>query len=453
MKRFRDTKGFTLVELIVVIAIIAILAAVSIVSYSKYIDNGRFSNDTQMAKSMTTILTNHLILNPEEELDAFDVRTIINEYSDEELDFETESKDSAFFYIENQNKIIVEKFDDITGNPDFLSKQERTTLLSDQELDAPLFSSPEELFGEGTFMLSTSGSPEAIVVNFIANLLPLSSNVVYDFDDIETKVVSGNTWYMSLLGFGVSQERISLIENLLSDFDPETTLYVNNTSWATGASDGDEVKRVLFARGISNIPTYDLGITVSVEDDKVELPKTVRTIEKEAFSGIGTVGNPITVSWLSTITLRTENDAFSDNVAASEGLSTISLNTTDLINYSAWITFSRDEGIVTYSVQNLPIRSNVTGYHIIPQGDFVMIKIYTDEGLVGFANNLFSLTYYDADGNIYFTSNTTDYTFDLPSIGNPEGSGNWEYNGSTIDVEYNMNQIQSRTLAFNWVPE
>ena len=50
------TKGFTLVELLVVIAILAILATVSVVGYTSFIDRAEQSNaDTEMHQIETTI--------------------------------------------------------------------------------------------------------------------------------------------------------------------------------------------------------------------------------------------------------------------------------------------------------------------------------------------------------------------------------------------------------------
>lgn len=55
------TKGFTLVELLVVIAILAILATVSVVGYTSFIDRAEQSNaETELHQIETTINSYHI---------------------------------------------------------------------------------------------------------------------------------------------------------------------------------------------------------------------------------------------------------------------------------------------------------------------------------------------------------------------------------------------------------
>jgi len=56
MKKNRNKKSFTLVELLVVIAILAILAIVSIVGYTSFTKKAKISNDISLTTQMNTIL-------------------------------------------------------------------------------------------------------------------------------------------------------------------------------------------------------------------------------------------------------------------------------------------------------------------------------------------------------------------------------------------------------------
>ena len=56
MKREKNNKGFSLVELIIVIAIMVILVAVIVPQYLKYVNNSKISVDVQTASEMATAI-------------------------------------------------------------------------------------------------------------------------------------------------------------------------------------------------------------------------------------------------------------------------------------------------------------------------------------------------------------------------------------------------------------
>lgn len=63
MKRFKSTKGFTLVELIVVIAIIAVLSAIAVPAYKGYIEKANRSADLQLLSAVNTAFVSACIEN------------------------------------------------------------------------------------------------------------------------------------------------------------------------------------------------------------------------------------------------------------------------------------------------------------------------------------------------------------------------------------------------------
>ena len=97
-------KGFTLVELLVVIAILAILATVAVVGYTSFTRKAEISNDSVIAKELTTLIQATDINDPVEEFD--DVMDVLyaNGFYLANLNTKT---DGCFFVWESKNNQIL----------------------------------------------------------------------------------------------------------------------------------------------------------------------------------------------------------------------------------------------------------------------------------------------------------------------------------------------------------
>jgi prepilin-type N-terminal cleavage/methylation domain-containing protein len=410
MKRFRDTKGFTLVELIVVIAIIAILAAVSIVGYQNYIDRGRFSNDTQTAANMSDILQNHLILNPEESVDAHDVREIVQSYSNSSISFTPESSYTGFFYLSTSNKVIASKYDDIEEilESELLgSFSQSTSLLSNHEINEleRNLNTPEELFGDGTFLLTTSGSVVANTVYALRNL-SLSASLVEDYSTLLA--------YVDNPGLLVRNTQKEKLEELVNSFNPETTIFVNNVTWLTASE--DNINKIVFAPGISNIPTQNYGIQLDLNSDEISLPKTVKSIEADAFADLDDDLNIIMPT-----DVRVHPDAFKSTQTGQGDF--VELDLEALLDYSEFVKITIVGTNTKYEFHNIPddLRKSITGYRATSTAGQHEIYIYTKDGLTGFARQevkVYTIIYYYnvklGDPNILLTYETTSNIFLCP---------------------------------------
>lgn len=342
-----NTKGFTLVEMIVVIAIIAILAAVIIPTTAGFIDRARLSNDRQNATRMTQALEVFRIETGDTgPLQPHDVREILDAFSDTPFNLEPEARHTGYFYIPPspgvKERIMVLKFDEAEGL-DLTLHTSGTALmhaLSLQSVSAQVvpadITMPEALFGNDRLLLSTSGSIVADIVYGIRH--GFNSSLLADYN--ESRAV-----------FGLIGNRYEArLESLLEAFDPDTTLFISNGT-AVGPQDGTHT-RVVFAPGTAHLP--NLHNDVLTEAFISLLPRTLKTHE---LSG----------------------DALNTLVTAGLTLQSSSATTIDLSS----VTATRTGNTITYDLSNIPNRHLVTGYTVGIFGDTVTIRVFTKDGLSG----------------------------------------------------------------------
>jgi prepilin-type N-terminal cleavage/methylation domain-containing protein len=413
--RYERVRGFSLVELVVVIAIIAVLTAVIIPSFNRFIDQSRFSNDTQSAQGMSTILKNHMVSESYGDLDAQDVRNIIDFYNGSPYDFSPQAKDTGFFYISGVNSIIAAKFDEVEGVVQALSLFDETTVL-----DVPVENEnvlPEQLFHQNSHLLSFEGSAVAEIVKFVGTMANQGSaietaysEVVGTVEDLSTNPV------VRLFGFGLDQNIKDEVLNMLAVFDPSTTLFVNNVTWVTTATSTSDIERIVFTPGISNIPTFslplELGDTEIILTDLV-IPRTVKTIQTNAFPedkfeiAQATIKQGVTVSL--------ESDAFPSETTI-EQRQVLVFSPDTLTDYSYYV--RKTENGYDLSALREFITEEITGYNVFTSGQYYEILIYTSSGLVGFARNIYTINYYYNYGDLglYRTERTLESIFSNPVI-------------------------------------
>jgi prepilin-type N-terminal cleavage/methylation domain-containing protein len=375
--REKGTKGFTLVELIVVIAIIAVLSAVTLVGFNGFIDQARFSNDTQYVENMNRLLEPIFIENPDidpESLDAFDVRELLNAFSDTPFDFTPRSRNAGFFYLKEYGRVVVSKYDDIASlDVTELGFEPTIRLLNGTTVPEDI-EAPEALFGNDRLLLTTSGSP---VANIVWGIRSGYSHALLDNYN--------NPGFIQ--GLLQDSSHQALLNDLLDAFNPDKTLYVNNVNWRTDVPMGDPISRIIFSPGIRNIPTFGDYLEGKVNyEGVVRLPKTVRSIEKYALIQFK---NTVTIEMdaPSTIELVVHNQALSP------GASIENANATKL-SQSEWnarlfdypedaIMIEQNGSSITYNFENLPNRDQVVGYSVSVDGGVHTISIYTVDGLAG----------------------------------------------------------------------
>lgn len=372
-------RGFAAIQVLLWFTVTASLALVSTIALSRYLDTVYFEEDLLVAAELNTIINDHPILS-NEYYTAYDLRKFIMYHSGKTYDFEPKTPNTGFFYIRSQNRVIASRFSDIENIVIELRQQDRF-LLSDDPEEEPLFNCPEELFGAGIILLSKSGSLVSETVSTLRSL-PESPFPLDAYRRLERSLnhplkhlINGNN------------DHVRLLKDLIIQFDPSTTLYANNTYWSTGANKGEDIKRILFANGISNIPAYDLGLVTDLEE--IILPISVRTLEKDAMTE--TLSRSLKqIIITSTSTVQLLEGAVADHIDILHG-NFVEITLDALTDYSDSIDFSIDDfGTFKVDFSRLEIRSSVTEYRVVRIGAKYFLYIFSDEGLIGYAEGVLS---------------------------------------------------------------
>jgi prepilin-type N-terminal cleavage/methylation domain-containing protein len=343
-------KAFTLVELIVVIAIIAILGAALIPSFSRYIDDGRFSNDVSKAASMTSVIRAYNIEN-NDVIGAYDVIEIINGHHGDEFDWTPSAKNTGFFYLSGSKRIIALRYDDALEFEDAQSL--RTQLTSNLDLSDDIVS-PAEIMGNGKHLLTRDGSPIALAVRFIDQLAKSGGRLELSYSEgLEVfETYHSETILNRILTFfqgDISDHVRDRIESYIDHYDPDTTLYVNNLGWFTTGTTNDVINKIVFADGISNIPPYDYTGDASVSIDTISLPRTVRSVEDGGFNNQVFENVSVTFASNQTIAMNREQ-AFHPSM-------TFEVSSNVLVNME----IPGSEGVITYSVVDGDLSLSLSG--------------------------------------------------------------------------------------------
>jgi hypothetical protein len=345
----------------------------------RYLDSRHFQEDMETAHEMTQVIQENLVL-PNEYMSANDIRKFILSHINENRSFTPKSANAGFFYIVSQNRVMFAKYDDMPKMaPNLIVDQGSNS--DDPDFDYPAIKSPEELYGEGIILLTEGGALVADTITAIRHM-PYSTDLMESHAAIRRKL---NRFLTHFINRDSSQ--IKRLKSLLDEYHPETTLYVNNMYWSTAATHGSDLTTILFSSDISNLPRYNLLLQTDFAE--ITLPTSMRTIEKDALT-TSFSANLQTIIVTSKTTIRILDGAINEEVTIVHG-SFESISIDQITDYTNDVDFGVDaNGTFKIDFSGLPIKSEVSGYRIVRLGAKYILYIFTDEGLIGYAEGILS---------------------------------------------------------------
>jgi len=395
---------------ILLIGIFVFLVLVLIPAIVTWVDYSCFKNDMHQAELMTDVIEPYTDDNLfQTSLDAYDIRTLVTTSIDDDFDFSTKSKNSAFFYDKKTHTVRAYRFDELEVNACFLDCEEKSSIT------------PEEIFGDGLYMISYSGSLIAETIHFI-RLLASEEKSFNDWEKYVKNIENHrNRDFLELYNLTISEAELNAVQYLIDFFNPTRTLYVNNERWLTNASNEEAIVSIVFQEGVINIPEFEVSqefesVGSYISLSHIVLPKTVLHIESNSFSNA--------IFSIKYLIVRSVEGLYVDSNALSGVESVLTriefFEVESLIDYSDCVEFSTDENseiVFSFNEFNdLIINNGVTGYSVKQTDSIVIIYLYANEFLVGYATNAFTTRYYisEDDSYPYYTHISSKQTFKCP---------------------------------------
>ena len=294
MKRLKNNKAFTLVELVIVMAVIAILAAVLLPTFAGMMNNARESARIQQ---VTTARNEMLSLSDE-------AITILD------LEGYTFVIDNKVYSINNQGQILVEN--DLNYLDVESSYEKSTTQPTNNNVIVYLPRIREEI--PLRFMLNDVNKT-AMVYSYL-NTIPSDYSIpsyIGEYDSEANKYYyTGENTYKIV---GIDSYAFSDCNSLVSITLPDTITYVGSGAFSSCIS----LKSITLPKNLETIELYTFQLCSSLTD--IVFPENLKTINDAAFCFCTSLTNVILPNSLTFISSGAFADCYNlKNVKFSENL-------------------------------------------------------------------------------------------------------------------------------------
>jgi hypothetical protein len=372
-----------------------------------------------------TFEDDQLLVNPD---DWCVIRTQIDRFEEEGTDLELRNPNTAVFYDRVEQELRVLKIRDLV-----IGYDDQTEVIDGTEYLVQR--TPEELFGTDMLLVRGGSGVLGDALGMVRGYAK-GEVAIEDYDALLSNL--SRPTFLHILMYRHDIEVRHAARALLERFHPDRTLYVNDASWITGVTDFSDVKGIVFDEGIETIPSFDRPGLENMDGtlirlSEVVIPSSVKSIASGAF--------PFDVFEIRTMRLNCLEGLYMEQ-GSIDGVDTLVYDITlfkdsNTIDFSDEVRFEIGAGgEVTFGFDNLTPyihQYGLNGYTLKREKNIMVLYLYTNDFLIGFARNAYITTYYAREGDRHPYHVRISHEKAFVDITHPDSTGTVMFEGWVIE--------------------
>lgn len=376
------------------LALILFIFLAIIPSIIRIVEAKRFEEDVAQAAMLTNLVNEKIDPVFESGYGAYDIKQMIRETFGTDYSFQTKSRHSGFFFDAYSNTIRVHHFSDFDQNartPDLMANRSRSILT------------PEEPFFDGLFYLADEESYLSRTIEHIRGFAE-RLEIVDDYDEYREALPNKVPRFLhDLYGLGLSNGEHQAIESLLDAFEPNHVLWVEDSSWHTKALQPSDINRLLYSEGITTIPAFNLSWDTETQESitvpVLSLPRTVKTVEPQAFSNTHFEVDQMMIHSINH--LYVQKDGFTGVKEVTRDIPFFNEAGLDFTPYTNFKYTNQGVEFDFSDHPNLIFENAITGYQSTVSNHILFIRFFSNDECVGHATSAYVTEYYLSASDVY----------------------------------------------------